>query len=111
MPELRDEFYLYLWVLQGLYQVSFLTLYRATPGKLLFGMRVVFADGRPMNVVWALSRFFSEMVTGLTYMIGYVIAAFNPERRALHDFICGSRVVSARGGLDAGRSTEDPSQR
>lgn len=98
-PQVRREVTVYILILQALYQISFLTLYQATPGKLLFGMRIVFADGRRMNLLWAVSRFLSELIAGftwLTFVVGCSVAFFNPERRALHDFICGSRVVTVR---------------
>jgi uncharacterized RDD family membrane protein YckC len=33
------------------------------------------------------------MLSGFTFYIGFIIAAFDPEKRALHDHICGTRVI------------------
>ncbi|PYS28021.1 MAG: RDD family protein, partial [Acidobacteria bacterium] len=32
-------------------------------------------------------------LSGIILLIGYIMAAFDPERRALHDRICNTRVV------------------
>jgi uncharacterized RDD family membrane protein YckC len=38
-------------------------------------------------------RYFSEMLSGMIMMIGYIMAGFDDEKRALHDRICNTRVV------------------
>ncbi len=75
------------------YTVYFLSRYEATPGKLLLGLRVVRADGHRLGLWRSLGRFWAERVTGLTFFVGYVMAAFDEEKRALHDFIANTRVV------------------
>ena len=39
------------------------------------------------------SGFFAEMLSGMILGIGYLMAAFDDEKRALHDRICDTRVV------------------
>jgi uncharacterized RDD family membrane protein YckC len=76
------------------YHIWFLSKYGGTPGKRMLGLRVVGADGA--NVSWgrAIGRFFGEWVTGMIpFWIGYLIAAFDPERRTVHDHIAGTRVI------------------
>jgi uncharacterized RDD family membrane protein YckC len=75
------------------YQVYFLATRGATPGKMLCYMRVVRADGSPVSVGTAVGRFFGEIVDAFTVGIGYLMAAFDLEKRALHDRIAGTRVV------------------
>jgi uncharacterized RDD family membrane protein YckC len=75
------------------YTVYFLGRYEATPGKMLLGLRVVRAGGARMGFWRSLGRFWAEQVTGLTFSVGYVMAAFDDEKRALHDFIANTRVV------------------
>jgi uncharacterized RDD family membrane protein YckC len=88
-----------LWILSintlvaMLYTVYFVTRYEATPGKRLLGLRVVRADGGRLGGLKSFGRFWGEQVTGLTFFAGYVMAAFDQEKRALHDFICDTRVV------------------
>jgi uncharacterized RDD family membrane protein YckC len=64
-----------------------------TPGKLALGLCVVTANGEPVGAGRALGRVFAEWLSGLILSIGYIIAAFDSQKRALHDHICGTRVV------------------
>ena len=64
-----------------------------TLGKLALGLRVVRANGETIGCGRALGRFFAEILSTLTLLIGYIIAAFDSEKRTLHDHICGTRVI------------------
>lgn len=75
------------------YYVYFLTKKGATPGKMVMGLRVVTASGGPISAGRAVGRFFAQLLSGLILGIGYIMAAFDQEKRALHDHICGTRVV------------------
>jgi len=75
------------------YVTYFLGAYSATPGKMACGLRVVRSDGEKISYARACGRFFAELVSSLTLGIGYIMAAFDEERRALHDRICDTRVV------------------
>ncbi len=85
---------LFLLVVNAAYTIFFLGKFGATPGKMAFGLRVVTAEIGRLGFTRAFYRFFTEhlsMVGG----IGYLMAAFDPERRALHDRICYTRVIKA----------------
>ena len=41
----------------------------------------------------AFGRFWAEMLSGLVCAIGYIIAAFDDEKRSMHDHICDTRVI------------------
>jgi uncharacterized RDD family membrane protein YckC len=56
-------------------------------------VHVVTADGGRVSYARALGRYFAKLLSAFTLLIGYIIAAFDPERRALHDRICNTRVV------------------
>jgi uncharacterized RDD family membrane protein YckC len=76
------------------YEVVFVGKYGATPGKMACKLKVVTADGGRVTYLRAFGRYFAKMLSGLTCLIGFIIAAFdNPQRRALHDHICNTRVV------------------
>jgi uncharacterized RDD family membrane protein YckC len=75
------------------YNVYFLTKYGATPGKMMLGMKVVTAEGDPITAGKAVGRFFAEFLSQWTCYIGYIMAAFDEERRALHDRLCNTRVI------------------
>jgi uncharacterized RDD family membrane protein YckC len=40
-----------------------------------------------------LGRHFAEMLSGILLGIGYLMIAFDDEKRALHDRICDTRVI------------------
>lgn len=84
-----------IWALA--YDLIFLRRFSATPGKLLFGLRVEQADGEPLSVARIIGRTFAKMIAGFpTLFIGFLIVAFDDQKRGLHDFFCNTRVVKKR---------------
>jgi uncharacterized RDD family membrane protein YckC len=81
------------WALSIAYTTYFLGAHSATPGKMACGLRVVRPDGERISYARACGRFFAEILSSITLGIGYIIAAFDDEKRALHDRICDTRVV------------------
>ncbi|MFT3783968.1 MAG: RDD family protein [Nibricoccus sp.] len=75
------------------YQWFFLRLLAATPGKLLFRIKVVRPDGSRLSNLQVLARPFAEFLNQFTLYTGYLVAAFDEEKRAMHDYLCRTRVV------------------
>lgn len=75
------------------FSVYFLRRHEATPGKILLGLRVVRSDGGRLGVGRIFARYWAEQLSGIIFMVGYVMALFDDEKRALHDFMCRTRVV------------------
>ncbi|MEY4387497.1 MAG: hypothetical protein RLY20_2780 [Verrucomicrobiota bacterium] len=83
-----------IWfVIYGGYEIFFIGKYGATPGKMALRLRVVTAEGQPVQYGRATGRFFANMLSGMICYIGYIIAGFDDQKRALHDHICNTRVV------------------
>ena len=80
-------------LLGAAYKIYFVGKYGATPGKMACKIEIISADGSPMTFGRATGRYFAEMVSGFTLGIGYIMVAFDEEKRALHDRICDTRVV------------------
>lgn len=80
-------------VLNAGYVIYFTGKYGATPGKMACKLEVIRPDGSPMTFGRATGRYFAEILSSLTLLIGYIMAAFDEEKRALHDRICDTRVV------------------
>ncbi|MBI2513839.1 MAG: RDD family protein [Opitutae bacterium] len=78
------------------YQWFFLTRHGATPGKMALGLKVVRSDGSAITGGRAIGRYFSEMLSAMILLIGYIMAAFDDEKRALHDRICDTRVIRTK---------------
>lgn len=87
----------FIWVFSvalGLaYEAWFLVHKGATPGKMVLSLQVVRADGGQITWGLAIGRHFAKMLSGIILGIGYILVAFDGERRALHDMICNTRVT------------------
>lgn len=68
----------------------------ATVGKMAIGAVIVNTDGTPIGYGKALARALAEILSGIILLIGYIMAAFDRQKRALHDQICGTLVVARR---------------
>lgn len=77
------------------YSTYFIGKFGATPGKMAAKIRVVNADGSKVSYAKAFARYFAEILSSLILGIGYIMAAFDDEKRALHDRICDTRVIKA----------------
>jgi uncharacterized RDD family membrane protein YckC len=75
------------------YETFMIGKYGATLGKMACKIRVVKADGSPVSYGTSLARYFSKIVSSLICAIGYIMAAFDEEKRALHDRMCSTRVI------------------
>lgn len=78
------------------YNTWFVGRFAATPGKMACGLRVVLSDGSRISYLRAFARSLGEIVSGMVLYIGYIVVAFDAQRRALHDYFCDTRVVRER---------------
>lgn len=69
--------------------------WQATPGKRLVGIKVTDDSGARLGRGQAFGRFFAGGLSWLTLNIGHALAAWTPDRRALHDMVAGTRVENA----------------
>ena len=56
-------------------------------------LKVVRPNGEPVTYLRAFGRAVAEMLSNYLMLIGYLMAAFDSEKRSLHDRICDTRVV------------------
>lgn len=78
------------------YTTFFIGRFGATPGKMACGLRVIRPDGDNVSYLRAFARHFAEWLSGIILFIGYLMAAFDREKRALHDHICDTRVIHSK---------------
>lgn len=83
-------------VIRFAYCVFFVGKFGATPGKMACKVKIVRADGSPVSYGRAVGRFFAEILSGMILGIGYIMIAFDDEKRALHDRICDTRVIKCQ---------------
>jgi uncharacterized RDD family membrane protein YckC len=86
----RPRWFLLTWVL---YHLVLWSWKGTTLGGIVFGLKIVRADGGPMNFAVALVRllgsFFSAAVLGL----GFFWAGWSQDKQSWHDKIAGTFVV------------------
>lgn len=82
-----------LVLFQAGYRIFFPGRFGATPGQMIAGLKIVREDGSPISYGLAALRFLAEFVSALILYIGYIMIAFDDQKRALHDRLCNTRVI------------------
>lgn len=69
---------------------------QATWGKQLFGLRVTDAYGQRLTFARATGRTFAKILSYLPCCIGFMMAGWTKQKRALHDMMAGTLVMKIR---------------
>ena len=86
-----------IWIpvlVAGFYQAATSLALEESPGKLLFRLTVLGPDGHTASPLRRLARAGGMVLSGLTFGLGWLIAAIVPTRRALHDLVSDTWVHS-----------------
>ncbi|MEO5565764.1 MAG: RDD family protein [Luteimonas sp.] len=67
--------------------------WQASPGKHALGLQVTDLQGRRLSLARALLRHVAGVLSWLSLNLGHALALLPPQKRALHDYIAGARVV------------------
>lgn len=67
---------------------------QATFGKTVLLIKVTDLNGGRISFGKASARYFSKILSGLFFNIGYIMAAFTEKKQALHDIISGCLVIN-----------------
>ncbi len=67
--------------------------HQASLGKRAVGIKVVNAQGGRLSFSHALARWCSAGLSYITLYVGFLMAAFTDQKRALHDMVAGTLVV------------------
>ncbi len=81
------------WGINIAYTTWFVGKFASTPGKMVCGLKVVTPEGEKVTYLRAFARCFGEFLSSIIFCIGYLMAAFDGEKRTLHDRICSTRVI------------------
>ena len=76
--------------------VGFWSTEGATPGMMAMGCKITTEDGDPISVGRAIGRYFAWILSYVILYIGLIMIAFTPQKRGLHDLICGTVVIKTR---------------
>lgn len=95
-PEMRQLDWLLTAVslsIGAAYEIIFVLKFGATLGKMVFKLKVVNAEGGRVSFGQAVARYFASALSYLPCGIGFMMAAFDDQKRTLHDQICRTRVI------------------
>ncbi len=68
--------------------------YGGTLGMQIVKIKVIDVNtDENISYLKSVGRYFSAILSGIIIYIGYIMIAFDPEKRSLHDMICNTRVI------------------
>lgn len=79
------------WLYYALMESS---VYQATIGKMILGIKVTDLSGERVSFLRATGRHFGQIISGILLGIGYLMAAFTAKKQTLHDIMAGCLVVN-----------------
>jgi hypothetical protein len=88
--------FLFLW---AAYHIAMWTWKGTTVGGIVAGIKVIRADGRPINFSVALIRSLSSFFSAVVFFIGFFWAGWTRDKQAWHDKIAGTIVVKVPKGI------------
>jgi uncharacterized RDD family membrane protein YckC len=85
-----------MYVLPPLYEIFMIGKYGATWGKMAVKIKVVAPDGGRISYGRSTGRYFAKILSAMILYIGFLMAIWDKEKRALHDQICQTRVIKVQ---------------
>jgi uncharacterized RDD family membrane protein YckC len=86
----------YMLAIFILYDVLMNGTFGATLGKMAIGARILRADGARLSYTRALARSVAARLMERLLFVCYFPVAFRADKRGMHDFLAGTRVVYPR---------------
>lgn len=81
-------------VLQWLYfSLMESSKYQGTLGKIALNIKVTNYQGERITFLRATGRYFGKILSGIIFMIGFIMAGITEKKQALHDMIAETLVV------------------
>jgi len=75
------------------YFVLMTRFFNQTLGKMVFGLKVVDLEGKPLTWGTVIFREWIGRFISATLLVGYIIVAFLPKKQGLHDLFADTTVV------------------
>ena len=79
-----------------IYDVWFNGRFGATLGKMAIRARIIQVNGMPIGYQTAFLRWLASRLSQVIFCLGFLMMIFQPQKRALQDFLAGTRVVFIR---------------
>lgn len=86
----RGRLFLLVWLA---YHVAMWTWRGTTLGGIVFSLRVVRLDGRPLDFTVAVVRALGSCLSFVVACLGFFWASWNPDKQSWHDMIAGTVIV------------------
>ncbi len=65
---------------------------QATPGKMVFGLKVTDLNGNRISFGKATGRYWAKMISAIPFGLGFIMPFFTQKKQALHDILVGTLV-------------------
>lgn len=92
--------FLPILLISAAYNIFFLTgSWQATPGKRFCGIYVVSAEGHKLTLAQSALRHATSGISALFFYLPALTILFTRDKLAVHDMICGTRVVLGKTGV------------
>lgn len=86
------------WVAPAVAVIAFWLYKQATPGKMVFSLRVVDAkSGDTMSVGQSIGRYLGYFVSMIPLFLGLIWVAFDRRKQGWHDKLAGTVVIRSKG--------------
>jgi uncharacterized RDD family membrane protein YckC len=69
---------------------------QATLGKMAMGLKVTDLYGRRISLGRAVGRLFGKVISGLIFLIGFLMVIWTEKKQGLHDMMAGTLVLETR---------------
>jgi uncharacterized RDD family membrane protein YckC len=92
-PGVSALIYFFEYAVPATYEIVLIGMFGATVGKMAMKIKVVTPDGGHISYARSTGRYFAKMLSGIILFIGYLMAFWDEEKRALHDRLCKTRVI------------------
>lgn len=91
------------------YFTYFIGICGRTPGKMVFGLKVIRVTGDPLTLGTAFLRWIGYFLSSLPFNLGFIWIAFDAKKQGFHDKIAGTVVILEENREDIGGSIPAPS--
>lgn len=88
-PAVVPFFFVYSWLMIALVRGQ-------TLGSMIMGVRVLRANGEPVDLGRSAARAAMAVVSGFALGLGYLWAAWDPEKRTWHDMVADTRAYRSK---------------
>jgi uncharacterized RDD family membrane protein YckC len=76
------------------YNVLLIGSYGATLGKIIFRIKIISIDGKRVAYSAALKRQIAEIFSAAFFLLGYIVAVLDKQKRTLHDYYGNTWVIN-----------------